>query len=98
MSERKNKRESEDIAETDSEVTRFVLEPTQIEVGSGFTLAVRYDENERPVVAVKIYGQVDVAQVRKEIERIFPNAWIKCEDHALAVRIVRRDSTRAKDK
>jgi len=75
MAERKHKRGSEGIAELDEDVS-VVLEPAQIELGSGYTLAVSYDENERPVVDIKTYGQVDFERLRKEIEGVFPNAHI----------------------
>ena len=77
MSMRKNKRATEGIVEIDSEETSFILEPAQIEVGSGYTVAVSYDEEDRPIVDVKTYGQVDIAQLRRSIERTFPNAQIR---------------------
>lgn len=89
MSERKNKRESENIVEVEAEETNVVLEPTQLEIGSGYTLAVRYDEDQRPVVAVKTYGQVDLAQIRREIARIFPDARIRHTNSTRSVRMAR---------
>ncbi len=89
MSERKNKRESENILEVEAEETNVVPEPTQLEIGSGYTLAVRYDEDQKPVVAVKTYGQVDLAQIRKEITRIFPDARIRHTNETGAVRMAR---------
>ncbi|PIX32003.1 hypothetical protein COZ60_01470 [Candidatus Bathyarchaeota archaeon CG_4_8_14_3_um_filter_42_8] len=77
MAEKKHKRESESLIELDSEELGFVLEPTQVEVGSGYTVSVSYDENEKPIIDVKTYGEVDIAKLRKEIERIFPNAQIR---------------------
>jgi hypothetical protein len=76
MAERKHKRGSAGIAELDED-SEMVLEPSQIELGSGYSLAVRFDENERTVVDIKTYGQVDLARVRKDIEGIFPNAQIR---------------------
>ena len=89
MSERKNKRESENIFEVEAEETTVVSEPTQLEIGSGYTLAVRYDEDQRPVVAVKTYGQVDHAQIRKEITRIFPDARIHHTNKTRSVKMAR---------
>ena len=89
MSERKNKRESENILEVETEETNVVPEPTQLEVGSGYTLAVRYDEDQRPVVAVKTYGQVDHAQIRREITRIFPDARIRHTNDTKSVRMAK---------
>lgn len=88
MSERK-KRESENILEVEAEETNLVPEPTQLEIGSGYTLAVRYDKDQKPVVAVKTYGQVDLAQIRKEITRIFPDARIRHTNKTRSLRIAR---------
>ena len=76
MAERKHKRGSEDIAELDGDAGMLV-EPVQVELGAGYTLAVRYDECERPVVDVKTYGRVDMERLRLEIEGVFPNARIR---------------------
>jgi hypothetical protein len=76
MAERKHKRVSMETVELDED-EGVLLEPAQIEVGLGYTLAVSYDENERPIVDLKTYGHVDLAQLRREIERIFPNAQIR---------------------
>lgn len=90
MAEKKHKRESESLIELDSEELGFVLEPTQVEVGSGYTVSVSYDENEKPIIDVKTYGEVDIAKLRKEIERIFPNAQIRQLNQAQLVTIVKK--------
>jgi len=90
MSERKHKRESEGFIELDSEESGFVLEPTQVEVGSGYTVSVSYDKNEKPIVDVKTYGEVDIAKLRREIERIFPNAQIRQLNQTQSVTIVKK--------
>ncbi|MDH5482217.1 MAG: hypothetical protein OEY22_04990 [Candidatus Bathyarchaeota archaeon] len=90
MAERKSKRETENPVELDSEEIGFILEPTQIEVGSGYTLSVNYDENEKPVIDVKTYGEVDVQKLRREIERIFPNAKIRQLNQTRSVTIVKK--------
>jgi len=89
MSERKHKRETE-IIELDTEEHSFILEPTQIEVGSGYTLSVNYDENENPIINIKTYGQVDIPKIRREIEKIFPNAQIKQLNQTRAVTIIKK--------
>jgi len=76
MAERKRRRVSEDIVELDED-SGILLEPTEIEVGSGYTLAVSFDENEKPVVNIKTYGHVDLVRLRREIHGIFPNAQIR---------------------
>jgi len=90
MAEKKHKRESESLIELDSEELGFVLEPTQVEVGSGYTVSVSYDENEKPIIDVKTYGEVDIAKLRKEIERIFPYAQIRQLDQTQSVTIVKK--------
>jgi len=90
MAERKQKRGSEGFIELDSEETGFVLEPTQVEVGSGYTVSVSYDENEKPIVDVKTYGEVDIPKLRREIERVFPNAQIRQLDQTKSVTIVKK--------
>jgi hypothetical protein len=90
MAEKKHKRESESLIELDSEELGFVLEPTQVEVGSGYTVSVSYDENEKPIIDVKTYGEVDIAKLRKEIERIFPNAQIRQLNQTRSVTIVKK--------
>jgi hypothetical protein len=90
MAERKHKRESEGFAELDSEEVGFVLEPTQVEVGSGYTVSVSYDENEKPIIDVKTYGEVDITRLRREIERAFPNAQIRRLKQTQSVTIVKK--------
>jgi len=89
MAERKHKRGSEDISELDED-TGIVVEPAQIELGSGYTLAISYDENERPVVDIKTYGQVDLAQLRREIEGVFPNAQIRQKEQSHTVMVAKK--------
>jgi len=90
MPEHKHKRESRSFVEMDSEGSDFVLEPTQIEVGSGYAVSVSYDENEKPIVDVKTYGEVDLSKIRREIERVFPNAKIRQLSEEGSVTIVKR--------
>jgi hypothetical protein len=77
MAERKHKRGSEEIARLETEEASFVLEPAEVEVGSGYALAVSYDENENPIVDIKTYGEINITQVRREIAQLFPNARIR---------------------
>jgi hypothetical protein len=73
----KNKREGENTAIVDSEDMSLVLEPNHVEMGSGYTVAISYDEDDKPIVDVKTYGQVDLTQLRRDIQRAFPNAEIR---------------------
>jgi hypothetical protein len=90
MPERKHKREPESFIELDTKDLGFVLEPTQVEVGSGYTISVSYDENEKPIIDVKTYGEVDTAKIRREIERVFPNAQIRQLNQTRSVTIVKK--------
>lgn len=90
MPERKHKHEPESFIELDTEELGFVLEPTQIEVGSGYTISVSYDENGKQIVDVKTYGEVDIAKLRRDIERAFPNAQIRQLNQTRSVTIVKR--------
>ena len=90
MAERKSKREQVNATELDSEDVGFVLEPTKVEVGSGYTVSVSYDEKEKPVVNVKIYGEVDTAKLRREIDRVFPNALIRQLNRSHSITVVKK--------
>jgi hypothetical protein len=90
MPERKHKREPESLIELDSEELGFVLEPTKIEIGSGYTISVSYDRNEKQIVDVKTYGEVDISKIRRDIEQAFPNAKIRQLNQTRSVTIVKR--------
>jgi hypothetical protein len=77
MSERKHKRGSEEIVGLETDEASFALEPAEVEVGSGYALVVRYDENENQVVDIKTYGEINITHVRREIAQLFPNARIR---------------------
>jgi len=98
MSGRKQKREPETLVELNPEDTGFILEPTQVEVGSGYTVSVSYDENEKPIVDLKTYGEVNIEHIRREIERIFPHAQIRQLNPQGSVAIVKRNKGKNKAK
>jgi hypothetical protein len=99
MSERKNKRVSEtENVEENSEETTFLVEPTHVEVEAGYTVAVSHDENEREVIDVKTYGQVDMSRLRKEIQRAFPDAEIRRFNQADSVTVVRTSKKKNKSR
>ena len=98
MAERKHKRESEVPIELESEEMGFVLQPTHVEVGSGYTVSVNYDENEKPIIDVKTYGEVDIARLRMEIERLFPNAQIRQLSQTRSVTIVKKRKRKSNTK
>jgi hypothetical protein len=98
MPERKHRRESENIIELDSEELGFVLEPAEVEVGSGYSISVSYDEDGKPIIDVKTYGEVDIAKLRKEIKRVYPNAQIRRLSQTPSVAIVRKRRGKSKVK
>ena len=91
MTERKHKRPSDNVVGLETEETGFVLEPAQVEVGSGYAIAVTYDENENPLVDIKTYGQVDLARLRREIQGIFPNAQIRQKTQPQTVTVAKKN-------
>lgn len=97
MAERKQKRESKVPTELEHEES-FILEPTQVEVGSGYTVALNYNEEEKPVLDVKTYGKVDVAKLRREIERMFPDVQIRSLEQKYSARLVKKCKRRRKSR
>jgi hypothetical protein len=67
----------------------FILEPAQVEVGSGYTVSVNYDENEKQVIDVKIYGEVNVVKMKRQIRKAFPNATIRNINDSGSVSIIK---------
>jgi hypothetical protein len=99
MSTRKNKRVSETgNVQEDSEDLTFLVEPTHVEVGAGYAVAVSYDEQEREVIDVKTYGQVDISLLRREIQRVFPEAEIRRFNQADSVTVVRTSKKKNKSR
>jgi hypothetical protein len=84
------KREPESPVELNPEETGFVLEPTSIEVGSAYTVQLSLDENEKTVVDIKTFGQIDHQKLRREIERMFPNAKIRQYNPNPSVTVVKK--------
>lgn len=98
MPERKHRREQEKIIESDREELGFVLEPADVEVGSGYSISVSYDEDENPIIDVKTYGKVDIAKLRKEIKQVYPNAQIRRLTQTPSVTIARKRRGKSKAK
>jgi hypothetical protein len=99
MIERKSKRASDvENGEEDSEEATFLVEPTHVEVGAGYTVAVSHDEHEREVIDVKTYGQVDMSLLRKEMQRVFPGAEIRRLDQADSVTVIRNSKRKSRNR
>lgn len=89
MSERKIRREDSSVA-FDLEETGFAVKPAKVDIGSGYAVALGYDENDAAIVNVKTYGNVDVAKVHRELEKLFPNAKIIHSSQKSSVAVVRK--------
>lgn len=89
MAERKSKRESETLEEIEVEECPFIIEPAKVEIGCGYTVQVSYDENEKPIVDVKTYGQVDLAKLKKDIQKAYPEAHIRQLSQHQSITIVK---------
>lgn len=90
MPERRRRYERESCIEFESEELGFILEPKQVEIGSGYSVSISYDENEKPTIEVKTYGEVDVPKMRREIKRMFPNVQIRQLVQAGSVAVVKK--------
>lgn len=94
MAEKKHKRETTSSVKLDlAEDLGFILEPAKIEIGSGYAVSLSYDEDGNPVVDVKTYGDVDLSKIRKDIERLYPNAQIRKLNQEPTVTVVRKSKS-----
>ena len=89
MEEKKQEKELLKHIGLEMEDISFILEPAQVEIGSGYTISVNYDEKEKQVIDVKIYGEVNEAKMKKEIRKAFPNATIRNINNSSSVSIVK---------
>jgi hypothetical protein len=56
--------------------------------GSGYSISVAYDEDGKPLVKVETRGDVDVAELRKDIEQRYPGARIEGLEKKPLIRVV----------
>jgi hypothetical protein len=98
MTERKHKHEPESEIGVSNDELGFLLEPAPIEVGSGYTLLISYDEDEKPIVDVKTYGEVNISRIRKEIEKIYPNAQIRHLGQKSTIIVAKRKKRKPRSK
>ncbi len=78
-----------------------LFEQKPMEGESGYSMSVTYDEKGKPLVKVKTYGTMDVAELRKDIERQYPGARIEGLEKQPLIRIVdekTRDEERKSEK
>ena len=96
MSERKQKREPANSIELSREDLEFILEPAEIELGSGYVISLNYDEEGIPIVDVKTYGKVDSAKLMKDIACLYPNAHIRQLSQESTVTVVKKGKGKSK--
>ncbi|MGB9741469.1 MAG: hypothetical protein ACP5IM_04030 [Candidatus Bathyarchaeia archaeon] len=87
MAEKRQKNEA--YMKLDTEEVGFELEPAEVKVGSGYTVSISYEEDTQ-VIDVKTYGKVDIAKLRKDIQKIFPDAKIRNLNQVNTVTIAKR--------
>jgi len=86
MSKRKRKRPFFDLFGFDEEDFLFGREP--VEGSAGYSISVSYDESGKPLVQVKTHGDVDVAELRRDLEQRYPGAKIEGLEKKPLIRIV----------
>lgn len=96
MSERRGKRRFFDIFGFGEEEFPFGQKPA--EGGSGYSISVTYDERGKPLVRVETYGDVDAAELRKDIEQRYPGARIEGLEKQPLIRIVGEEETKEEGK
>jgi len=72
----------------DSEDEDFLFDDSFQSGGSGYSISVTYDERGKRVVQVKIHGDVDVSELRKDLEERYPGARIERLNEKPLIRIV----------
>ncbi len=92
MSERRRKRRFFDIFGFEEE--DFPFGQKAAGGSSGYSISVTYDDGGKPVVSVETYGDVDVEDLHKDIERRYPGARIKGLEKQPLIRIVDEKNTR----
>ena len=76
--------------------TSFFLEDAHpIEVGAGYSLSIDYDDDGIPLIRVKTYGDVDLAELRSAIRKRYPEAKIR-EVETPVIEIVKPSRKRRK--
>ena len=56
--------------------------------GSGYSISVSYDDKGKPVVKAQTQGDVDVGQLRRDIEQRYPGARIEGLEKPALIRII----------
>jgi hypothetical protein len=72
-------------AEVETEEQGFLLEPERVEMGTGYTIKIDYDQQDNQIVSIKTYGKVDLTKIKHEIKKAFPEAQIKREARIITI-------------
>jgi len=56
--------------------------------GSGYSVSVSYDERSKPVVKVETRGDVNAAELRRDIEQRYPGAKVEGLERQSLIRII----------
>lgn len=84
--QKRKKRGIFDLFDFGEEDFLFGREPAR--GGSGYSISVTYDESGTPLVKVETRGDVDVAELRRDIERRYPGARIEGLEKKPLIRVV----------
>ena len=97
MPERKRKKKGIfDLLDFREEDFLFGKEPTR--GGSGYSISMTYDDGGKPVVKVKTHGNIDVTELRRDIERRYPGARIEGLEKKPLIRVVDEKEGAKKEK
>ena len=66
--------------------------------GSGYSISVTYDEGGKPLVRVETHGDVDVAELRRDIEQRYPGARIEGLEKKPLIRVVGEEEAEEKER
>lgn len=98
MHDRKRRRDFIELSEYEDQESFFTLEPTPVEVGVGYSVAIDYDDEGREVLQVKTYGKIDKRQVLQEIRRRYPNATIYGLEGTSSIKVCRSSNRKKRRK
>jgi len=96
MPEKRKKKSFFDIFDFGEE--DFLFGDDSLQNGSSdYSISVTYDEHGKPIVRAKTHGDVDVNELRKDLEQKYPGARIEGLDEKPLIRIVNEKEEAAKE-
>ena len=95
MPERKKKRRFFDLFGFDEEDFLFGQQPVEGE--SGYSISVTYDSGGKPVVQVQTRGDVDTAELRRDLEQQYPGAKIEGLKKKPLIKVVGEEEAKKKE-